>query len=253
MMKLRLLGSAVAMFIASTAMADTIVLKADEWCPYNCKPGAEKEGFMIDIAREILKEAGHEIKYEVMPWDKAIDEAREGKIDGIVGAGEEDAPDFIFPKEPTAINSVCFFSKKSKGWTFKDMSSLNDVKVGVIEGYSYYDKVDEFIESAPKNLVKISGKEAAKDLASRLIRGLLDVIIENEFVAPLTFGKEMENIQVSGCGGRDDLFVAFSPHASKKATSEEYAKLMTEGVRKLRKDGRLQKILDKYGIKDWKK
>ena len=255
-MKLRLLllASTLAMFFISTASADIIVLKADEWCPYNCKPGSDKEGFMIEIAKEILGGAGHEVKYELSPWDKAIASVREGNGDGVVGADNTaDAPGFIFPKEATAINSTCFYSKKGKDWKFKNMDSLKGVKVGVIEGYAYYDEVDEFVESSPKNLVKVSGKEAGKDLASRLVRGILDVVIENEFVAPGVFGKEMANIEVSGCGGVSGLFVAFSPHDSKKAKSEEYAKLMTEGMQKLRKEGKLQKILDKYGIKDWKK
>ena len=252
-MKIRLLVSALAMCFVSTAMADTIVLKADEWCPYNCKPGSEKEGFMIDIAREIFKEAGHEVKYEIMPWDKAIEDAEAGKIDGIVGGDSDDAPGFIFPTEALAINSVCYFSKKGKDWKFTGIDSLENVKVGVIEGYSYYPELDDLLETSPKNFVKISGKEAGKDLASRLVRGLLDVVVENEYVAPYAFGKEMENFEASWCGGVMDLFVGFSPHESKKAKSEEYAKLMTEGVAKLRKDGRLQKILDKYGIKDWKK
>jgi len=257
-MKLRLLVSLLVMFFVSTAMADTVVLKSDEWCPYNCKPGSDKEGFVIDIVREIFKEAGLELKYEVMTWDKAVEEAEAGGNNGVIGGDESDAPGFIFPKEPIAINSVCFYSKKSadpsKAWKFKGIDSLKEVgKVGVIDGYSYYDEVDEFIESAPKNLVKIKGKEAGKDLASRLVRGMLDVVIENEFVAPHIFGKEMENVEISGCGGVMDLYVALSPHESKKAKSEELAKLITDGVQKMRKDGRLKKILDKYGIKDWKK
>ena len=253
-MKLRVLVSVVlAMFCVSTAAADTIVLRADEWCPYNCKPGAEKEGFMIDIAKAILGEAGHEVKYELQPWDKALDSAREGQIDGVVGGDEEDAAGFVFPKEATAINSVCYYSRKGKDWKFKDISSLEGAKLGVIEGYSYYPELDEFLEGSPKNVVKINGKEAGKDLASRLIRGLFDVIAENEYVAPDLFGKEMDKIEATWCGGQSDIFVAFSPHASKKAKSEGYAKLMTEGMQKMRKDGRLKKILDKYGIKDWKK
>ena len=45
-----------------------------------------------------------------------------------------------------------------------------------------------------------------------------------------------------------DVFASFSP---KKKKSKEYAKILSEETIKMRKDGRLQVLLDKYGIKDW--
>jgi polar amino acid transport system substrate-binding protein len=45
-----------------------------------------------------------------------------------------------------------------------------------------------------------------------------------------------------------DVFASFSP---KKEKSKEYAKILSEETIKMREDGRLKVLLDKYGIKDW--
>ncbi len=51
-------------------------------------------------------------------------------------------------------------------------------------------------------------------------------------------------------GAPEPVFIAFSP-ANPRA--KEYARILDEGMKKLRSSGRLEKILGKYGIKDWAK
>ena len=85
--------------VASTAIGETISLRADAWCPYTCDPGAAKPGFMIEIAKMALEPAGHKVDYKVLNWARAITETRKGKFTAIVGAAKDDAPDFIYPSE----------------------------------------------------------------------------------------------------------------------------------------------------------
>ena len=47
----------------------------------------------------------------------------------------------------------------------------------------------------------------------------------------------------------DYIYIAFSP---KRADSQRYARMLSEGVVQLRRTGRLAVILSKYGLKDWK-
>jgi polar amino acid transport system substrate-binding protein len=44
------------------------------------------------------------------------------------------------------------------------------------------------------------------------------------------------------------VYITFSP---KTAKSRSYARLIVEGVKKLRQSGKLEKILSNYGIDDW--
>ena len=69
----------LTMVLIKSAFGDQIVLVADEWCPYNCSPDSEKKGYMIDLASQILGEAGHTVKYRAINWSRSISKAREGK------------------------------------------------------------------------------------------------------------------------------------------------------------------------------
>ena len=52
---------------------------------------------MIEIARYAFERLGDTIRYEKVTWARAIHETREGRYDGIVGAGREETPGFVFP------------------------------------------------------------------------------------------------------------------------------------------------------------
>ena len=72
-----------------------VVIAADPWCPHNCEAGSEHEGYMIDIAREAFGLAGIDVEYVNMSWARALQQARDGYIDAVVGALPGDAPDFV--------------------------------------------------------------------------------------------------------------------------------------------------------------
>ena len=44
--------------------AKTVVLVADEWCPYNCAPNSDKPGYVVEIAELVFAEAGHTVIYK---------------------------------------------------------------------------------------------------------------------------------------------------------------------------------------------
>ncbi len=52
--------------------AETFTVVADFWCPYNCEPNAEPEGFGIDILRQAFEAKGITVEYILKPWDQAL-------------------------------------------------------------------------------------------------------------------------------------------------------------------------------------
>ena len=60
--------------------AETLIMKADEWCPYNCNPKDSNLGYMVDIAKAIFEPAGHKIEYQILTWARAKVEASEGSF-----------------------------------------------------------------------------------------------------------------------------------------------------------------------------
>lgn len=232
-------------------LADTISLRADLWCPHNCDPTGEKPGYLIEIAREVFKKAGHTIDYQTLNWPRAIEETRRGNYDGIVGANRNDVPDFIFPQNETGISVNHLFGRKGEKWRFKGVESLKQAKIGVIKDYTYDSVTNDLIAKHHPSFFVASGDTALEQLVKMLKAGRLTAIYEDAAVMQSNSGMGKDELEDLGWISLKSLsiFIAFSPT---KPTSKGYAITLSEGVEVLRKTGELSKILKKYGLKDWR-
>ena len=246
------LCGALLLTMACSSFADTISIRADEWYPMNGTPGAEKPGFMIEIAQRALEKGGHSIDYKLMPWERAIDETRKGSVDCVVGAYEADAPDLIFPDEAMGEDDTGFYVAKGNSYTHS-MDALKSKKIGVIGGYAYDDgEIDAYIATNDPNVSISKGNDALEKNIKKLEAGRIDVVLESPPVinAKLAeMGLADKIVLATTLGDPSALYVACSPANPK---SKEYAQLMGDGVRELRASGELAKIMGRYGLQDWK-
>lgn len=240
--------------LAIHASADTITLRADEWCPYNCDPKSDKPGYMIEIAKAVFEKAGHKVDYQTLPWTRTLREVENGVFDGAVGAARGDAENFVFSESNLGLASSTFFVQKDDTWNYEGIASLEKINLGVIRGYSYGDELDSYIEANKDKPTKVqvaSGDNALQTNFKKLSVKRMDAVVENANVADFKL-KEMGmegKFRKAGKLEPDEVYIAFSPA---KETSKTYAKLLDDGIEELRKSGELAKILDKYGLKDWK-
>ncbi len=241
--------------ISSTALAETITLRADSWYPYNGDPKSDKPGFMIEIARTIFAEAGYTIDYQLMPWARSIKEAESGRIDGIVGASHGDAPGFVFPDLPLGTTRYEFYTLPTSNWHYSDLKSLDSVKIGCIADYSYGETFDAYRKANqdnPSRIVLTSGDSALEQAIKMLKLKRVDAVVESPDVFSWQIkqmGLMPEEFRTGGTlPESDQIFIAFSPlHEA----SKRYARLLSEGIARLRASGELAKILARYGVNDW--
>ena len=250
------MGSLFALAFGFCAMAqETISVRGDLWAPFNGDPSSDKPGYAIEIMKAVFEPNGIKIDYQTIPWTSAMKGLQEGKFEAAVGASKEDCPDAIFPELEIADIRHGFFALPSSKWRFKGIDSLSQIKLGVIEGYTYGEDVDRYIASA-----KVSGKVEAivgdgvlEKNIKKLHVGRIDAVIE----APQVFSwtvKTMglpENtfVNVGSLEKSQKNYIAFSPA---KESSKKYAKMFDDGIRELRRNGKLKTILAKYGLKDWR-
>lgn len=232
--------------------ADTVTLVADEWCPFNCVPGSEEPGYIVEISRRIFEKAGHTLVYRVLPWKRAIIMSREGAYTGIIGASPEEAGDFIFPEEEFGQLANDFFVRKGNPWRFGGMDSLQSIKLGIIQGYDYTPIFNEYIRQNPDKVDTVSGEEPIWTNLKKLVNGRFDVMLSQRDIVRHK-AKKMglaDAIEFAGTDKvYDPIYIAFSPAIPKSA---EYAALLDKGVREMRASGELAGILDRYGLTDWK-
>jgi len=243
------------LLVPALSLADTITVVADEWCPINCEPGSDKPGYAIEVAQYVFGKAGHQVVYQNLNWSKSIEDSRKGMYSGIVGASKEEAEDFVFPQNTIGASANSFFVSAGSNWTYQGMDSLNGVCLAAIKSYEYGDDLDAYLESNkndPKKVQVVSGDNPLEKNFKKLDGGRVDVVIEDRPVGDYTI-KEMGlkgKIKFAGNDGDPtDFYIAFSPADPK---SKEYADLLSQGLDDMRASGKLEEILSRYGMSDWK-
>lgn len=247
--------------LATPARAETVVLAADEWCPYNCEAGSDKPGFMVEIARAALGKHGIAVEYVTVPWARAIEETRQNKYAGIIGAYYGDAEDFVYPKVPQGRSAMTFYAKKDSAWNYKTNADLEGISLGIIADYSYSTELDDYIEqhkADAKRIQVVSGDDALEANIQKVIHGRIGAFVEDKQVIDYKFSApdmkaNREALREAGllptpADGNGIVFVAFSPANPNAA---KYAELLSTETMAMRKSGELKEILDRYGVQDF--
>lgn len=243
----------LCLLLAIPCRSEEIVLAADMWCPYNCAPDTDRPGFMVEIAREVFAQHGIDVSYRVMPWSRAIAEARQGGVDGVIGAARPEVEDFSLPGVEQGMSTIIFLTDRKTDWRFTGTDSLVSIRLAVVQDYSYNPAMDEYIESHGEDephLHVSTGNTAFIQNLTLLDKGrvaaiLIDRDVFSHFIH--TSGKR-NHYTVAGTLAADPVFIAFSPNLPR---SGEYAAILTRGMHELRASGRLAEILARYGLSDW--
>jgi polar amino acid transport system substrate-binding protein len=239
------------------AQSKTITLRGDVWPPYVMDPSDGKQGFMVDVAIAALGKAGYTVAYENAPWTRALDDATAGKIDGVVGIYFSDAKsrNFVLPGEEIGISVNKFYVPKDSTWTYTGLASLDKIILGTIKDYDYGEVspyIDSQVKANSKKVDVMFGDKVLENNLNKLLAGRIGATLDDQLVIAYVAGKMgiFNKIKEAGIAPpTNKVGVAFSP---KNTQSAAYAKALADGIIKLRASGELKKILDKYGVKDWK-
>ena len=238
---------------SSVSHADTISIRADNWFPMNGDPKSATPGYMIELATRIFGDAGHTVDYRTMPWERAVASVRDGQFDCVVGAYTDDAPDFVFPNASWGLDEAKFYTKKGDDWRYTGLDSIASIKLGLIGGYAYDEDFDKYVEENNKgNYQFIKGDNALENNIKKILAGRLTATVESPSVMQAKLqemGLEGKTVAAGDLGEASNIYIACSPA---KDSSKVLMQLVDEGTDKLRQSGELQKILDKYGLNDWK-
>lgn len=250
----RWVSSAFAVVVAwgSAASADTIRLRADDWCPYNCTEA--KMGYGVELATEIFAAAGHRVQYQLAPWSRSLEDCLRGEIEAVIGAAPVDSPDLVFGAEPIGVWDTTFVVRRGAPWRYDGVASLEQIKLAAIIGYIYMEPVGDYIEAHKKDRRRVDsiGGTAPLDQSLKMVAaGRIDATVESRAVLEYKL-REMglaDRLELAGGTESGPIYIAFSP---KQAKARDYVAILDQGIRAMRASGRLKQILDRYGVRDWK-
>ena len=227
---------------------------SDPWVPYAGHAGSENEGYIIDILRAIYEPLGYRVKYINAPWSRCVRNTRDGKFSALAGADFDEVPDFVFPKKSIGVTRPTFFTLKDRDWTYDDIESLLEIKLGGIQDYTYSEGVDKYLRQHQDddNVLLVKGEDPLERLIKALEVGRIDAFVENAPVVYATIqrmGLDVNDFRDAGHAMPGViLYIPFSP---KIHESRQYAEIFDRDIHKLRHTGQLDMILKHYNIPDW--
>jgi polar amino acid transport system substrate-binding protein len=245
------LAAALPLLATSLAQADTIRVRADRWYPYNGDPGSERPGYVIEMLQRVLGAAGHQIDYQVVPWQRALHQTGKGKADCVVGAYPEEAPHLLFSKVPVGMDTDVFISAADDTWVYEGVASLAGKRFGAVAGYSYDTSLDALIASKPDGMVMIAGHDGLLRGLRMIDSGRLDLFVESRtvFLANVYLAGTRQKYRIAGETEQESpMFVACTPGNPHAAA---WLALLDDAIPAMRKNGELATLLRRYGLDDW--
>lgn len=237
--------------IATSARADVIELRADPWCPFNCIPGSETPGFMVELARAALEPFGHELRYAQLNWSRSLAQVRSGAITGIIGTDTDEAPDLVLSPALGQYQEVLGF-RRGEQREISRISELAGLRLGAARDYEYNSDMLEHIaarSAEPGEIQLLGGDDALARNLRKLMAGRIDVMVAERSVL-------LHQLQLMGLQDQvtllprpesSSLHIGFSPKHPRAAL---YVAQMEQGLAELRRSGRYQAILARYGLED---
>lgn len=253
-----LLGSIILSTSISVAQArdielpEKITFVADEWCPFNCTPNAEKEGYVMEIIRSSFG-SNHEIEYKLSSWPDALKQVEVGSADCAIGASTTEAPNFIYMEKTIGKTIVSMWVKKDNPWRYEGPASISDINIATQEGWEYISHEFNQAIKKHKKITYISGETAVEDGIALLDSGKVDMYIESSSVFEYkanSKGMKEKFVEAGYTSSPVDLYIACSPV---KTSTSVIVGILDRNLTIMRKNGKLEKILKKYGVKDWEK
>lgn len=253
-MKTALLLLILALTATPALSHEVITMGSDEWLPY---VGTQtNRGYMIEVADAIFREKGIEVQIKQFPWARILTMVRKGELTAAPGMQRHQAPDFIIPAEPLGVDEAAFFLRTSDTWSYRGVKSLEGKRLGVIKNYTYESQLDRYISDNFSNGNKIHvayGDDPYQQIVRVLRTRRVDMVVANPNVFLYTLrtmgldSRDFRKIPIPNSARY--VYIGFSPASD---TAGEYAKTLSDGIVRMRKNGELDKILRKYSLKDWK-
>ncbi len=246
-----LLAGWLAFGVPGTASAQRITAVSDYWCPYACLPG-NMSGYIVDILKQTFKGTQYNLSYEIISWQEALRYTTTGKYQALIGCTKGEAPNFIYPVEPIGFSTNAVYVRSDSTRTYNGIQSFSDATLGAAFGYDYGTDLNWYILQNPKKVALASTEKPTMENIYMLINNQVDYIVGDEQVIEWNvrlMGVQKEIKKIGTVGDPLPIYVGFAPTNTE---SPALAKALGTKLNALRESGELQKILDKYSVKDWK-
>lgn len=232
------------------ALAEQIVLGADPWCPMICAELPGQPGFMVEAAQMALAPHGYEVEYRNLPWSRALIEAESGRIDGLFAANQKRERIVILP-EHAYFWSVMGYAQHRRREQIKDLSgpSLVGLNFQLIQDYDYAGTtpLGPWLSAHPDRVSYNRGSDPLPRMLGMIMLGRGDITLDN--LAVLQYSLKQLNLQDSfHTAPVSEPYKTYIGISRRHPKARLIADLLSREMQAMREDGRLKRLLIKYGV-----
>lgn len=246
------------MMFSGSAIAKSLNFVWNAYCPFTCQAKSTGQpGYAMEVVQAIFDTSDYQVKYTyVLSWNRAMSQVENGEKDAIVFSfhNPESAHLYVIPKEPLAIDqSTSFAIKKDNPWRLKNVDSLKALKhIGVYKGTIWTDKsLSDFEMNNKGKFVYLHGDNIVGRAFDMLRRGRLDAWEDSDTLLNYhMFKNRVDDLRIER-SPKETRFTGDVLFSAKNPDSAEFAAYFSVGLKRLRKSGQLEGILQTYGLKDW--
>jgi len=240
-MRRPLLVSLLLALLCTGSQAQTLRIATLDWAPY-VGPDLPGHGLASRILDEALALNGDKAELVFLPWQRALNETREGRFDALMPAylSADRSRDF-YTSMPLLDSQLGFFRRRDHALPIipGNLDSLRPYRIGVVRGYvnqSAFDAADylnkEVVSNDWQNLEK-------------LLRGRIDLAVTDRYTGYQLLAQNAPAL-------RDQLVFVEPPLdikplyvlvPRKRAEGEALAASLDRGLRTLQRSGRLQQLI----------
>lgn len=216
---------------------ETITLALGEWPPY-LTDHEKDNGIVARIIREIFEEAGYTVEFEFLPWARAYEEAKTGRVDGTaVWLKTTEREKEFYYSSPLVKETHVFFHLKETPFTWDSLSDLHHVKVGGIIGFSYGQEFDSVCQ---EGLIPMHRVSTDKQAFNMLLSGRISVYPQEIQVGYHSILTELPPNQAKQIWHHPKIFLqkeSFLLLSKNVKRNEHLLKIFNRGLKKLKESG----------------
>ncbi|NQD35875.1 transporter substrate-binding domain-containing protein [Permianibacter sp. IMCC34836] len=231
--------------LADDALPERVSFVGDIWCPYNCAEQDARRGALVDMLAAILAKRGIALDYRVLPWTRALQEVSEGRIDGIIGAGESDAKFALLTRKPWLHAELAALTHRDTDFRWQGLTSLTGKSVVVIANYEYAAPLPAWLAAHPDTVHQLSGDNAFRQ-AVLLIQHKRQQVFFSSYPAlrrHLQANQLNDTLVIHKTGLKTPIYMGV---AKTKSYSETLLALLNQGFDELNASGKTNAIIASY-------
>lgn len=221
----------------------TLDFKPFIWCE-----GTVAKGLYSEIIDELFLRVGREYQIECLPWKRALNEVKTGRVDGLFAAFKTTEREIFadYSELPMRIGQYVVFTDRSKVFTFNQLSDLFGKTVAITRGHSVS---AEFDNAKELGLIKVIEVKSASTGFKVLLAGRADAYINDKIVGLFEANEQGLSSKIAVLDTpvqeSNPAYILFSKASDLKDKSQAIA-LINEKLESMWRDGTIENIYSDY-------